>query len=79
MSPSSRHVDPTGPFDTERDVRFEVLIVHPDTPELTRLLAALSRGDLTSPVTQTYPLAQAAAAHRRQQQGGLRGKLVLLP
>jgi len=73
------YVDPTGPFDPERGIRHQVLIVHPDTPELTNLLAALRRGELTSTVERTYPLAQAGDAHRRQQQGGLRGKLVLLP
>lgn len=73
------YVDATGPFEPERGLRFEVRIVHPDTPELTRLLAALSRGELTSTVERTYPLAQAGEAHRRQSQGGLRGKLVLLP
>jgi NADPH2:quinone reductase len=73
------YVDPTGPFDPRRGIRHEVLTVHPDTPELTNLLATLRRGELTSPVERTYPLAQAGEAHRRQQQGGLRGKLVLLP
>ena len=73
------YVDPTGPFDAARGIRHEVLIVHPDTAELTGLLAALGRGDLTSPVERAYPLTQAGEAHRRQQQGGLRGKLVLLP
>ena len=73
------YVDPTGPFEPERGLRFEVRIVHPDTPELARLLAALDRGELTSMVERTYPLAQAGEAHRRQSQGGLRGKLVLLP
>ena len=73
------YVDATGPFEPERGLRFEVRIVHPDTPELTRLLTALDRGELTSTVERTYPLAQAGEAHRRQSQGGLRGKLVLLP
>lgn len=73
------YVDPTGPFDAERGIRFEVLIVHPDTTELTTLLKAAERGELSTAVEHAYPLDQAAEAHRRQAQGGLRGKLLLLP
>lgn len=42
------YMDPTGPFTPERGIRLQVLTVHPDTPELTRLLVALDRGELTS-------------------------------
>lgn len=54
-------------------------MVRPDTPDLARLLEAAGRGDLTTPIAQSYPLTAAAEAHRRQEQGGLRVKLVLLP
>lgn len=73
------YIDPTGPFTPERGIRLEALTVHPDTPELTRLLTALGRGELSSTIERTYPLTEACEAHRRQQQGGLRGKLILLP
>jgi NADPH2:quinone reductase len=73
------YVDATGPFDTERGIRFEVLIVHPDTTELTALLQAADRGELSTAIEHAYPLDQAAEAHLRQSQGGLRGKLLLLP
>lgn len=73
------YVDPTGPFDSERGIGFEVLIVHPDTAELTALLQAADRGELSTAIEHAYPLDQAAEAHRRQSQGGLRGKLLLLP
>ena len=71
--------DKTGPFTSERDIRLEIQNVHPDTAALTRLLEAVGRGELTSSTERTYPLTKAAEAHRRQAQGGLRGKLVLLP
>ncbi len=71
--------DDTGPFTSEREIRVEVQNVHPDTPVLARLLDAVSRGKLTSSIELTYPLEKAAEAHRRQAQGGLRGKLVLVP
>lgn len=44
--------------------------------ELGRLLAA---GDLVLPVWRTYPLDEAAAAHRASEDGHLRGKIVLVP
>lgn len=72
-------LDGTGPATSQRDIRFEFQSVHPDATVLARLLEAISRGELTSPIERTYPLAQAAEAHRRQAQGGLRGRLVLLP
>ncbi|MCW2983778.1 MAG: NADP-dependent oxidoreductase [Conexibacter sp.] len=71
--------DPGDQLSPERGIRVDVLRVHPDTAELTRLLEAAGRGALTSSVERTYPLSEAAEAHRRQEQGGLRGKLVLLP
>lgn len=45
-------------------------------PELGRLLAS---GDLVLPVWRTFPLAEAAAAHRASEHGHLRGKIVLRP
>ncbi len=71
--------DGTGPFTPERDIRFNIQNVHPDTTVLTRLLVAVAQGELTTSIERTYPLAQAEDAHRRQAQGGLRGKLILLP
>lgn len=73
------YIDPTGPQASERGIRFEMLAVHPDTPVLTDLLTAAARGDLSTAIETTYPLSQAAAAHRRQTQGHLRGKILLLP
>jgi len=73
------YIDPTGPFTPERGIRFEVLTVHPDTIDLAGLLEAADRGQLATVIKRTYPLMEAAEAHRRQGQGGLRGKLVLLP
>lgn len=73
------YIDPTGPSDAARGIRFAILIVHPDTADLAGLLEAAGHGQLTSGIARTYPLAEAAEAHRHQAQGGLRGKLVLLP
>lgn len=73
------YMDPSGPFDPQRGIQVDVLTVHPDPAELTELLAAGGRGELTSTVAHTYLLDQAGDAHRRQQQGNLSGKIVLIP
>jgi NADPH:quinone reductase-like Zn-dependent oxidoreductase len=66
-------------LEPERGIRVEFLLVHPDTPTLGELLKAAARGELTTAIEETYPLAQAADAHRRQGKGRLRGKLILVP
>jgi NADPH:quinone reductase-like Zn-dependent oxidoreductase len=51
-------------------------------PEATRLswLSALAEvGLLTPRVAQIYALSEAAAAHAQLAQGGLRGRIVLVP
>jgi NADPH:quinone reductase-like Zn-dependent oxidoreductase len=64
----------------EHGVRFsgsdEGVDVSDAFPEIARLLAA---GDMVLPVWRTYPLAEAADAHRASEAGHLRGKIVLLP
>ena len=75
----SDYEDPTSTIEPERGIRVDYVTVHPDTPELIRLLEAAARDELATTIERTYPLTEAAEAHRRQEQGGLRGKLVLLP
>jgi len=72
-------LDKIGPFTPERDISLEVQDVHPDPPELARLLEAVGRGNLVSSIERTYPLDRVGEAHIRQAQGGLRGKLLLIP
>lgn len=72
-------LDPVGPFTSERGISVEIQNVHPDTPELTRLLETVGCGELIVGIERAYPLTEAAAAHVRQAEGGLRGKLLLLP
>ena len=45
--------------------------------KLEALRELVERGVLTLRVADTYPLAEAAAAHRRYEAGGVRGRLVL--
>jgi NADPH2:quinone reductase len=74
-----QYIDATGPFEPERGIDHAVATVETNTPELERLLMAAARGELTTAIECTYPLSEAAQAHRRQAQGGLNGKLILVP
>ncbi len=71
-------MDDLGPFTSECGIRLEIQNTYPDSHALARLLVAIGRGELTSGIECTYPLAEAVEAHR-QARGELRGKLVLLP
>jgi NADPH:quinone reductase len=58
-----------------RGIRVMNVWVRADGDELSRLV---SRG-LTSRVADVLPLTEVAAAHRRMAEGGVRGRLVLVP
>jgi NADPH2:quinone reductase len=73
------YVNPGGRFESERGITLHVLTVHPDTGRLRELLTLASQGALSTAVEFTYPLEDAAEAHRRQAAGGLRGRVMLLP
>jgi NADPH2:quinone reductase len=73
------YIDPTGRFETERDITLHVLTVHPDAGRLSDLLALASDGLLPTPVENIYSLDHAAEAHRRQAAGGLAGRVVIVP
>jgi NADPH:quinone reductase len=63
----------------ERGIRHRAMLVHPDRPMLRELVAGIAAGRLVSRVAEVLPLSDAAAAHRRTEAGGLRGKIVLRP
>jgi NADPH:quinone reductase-like Zn-dependent oxidoreductase len=46
---------------------------------ISEVVGLLGDGKLELPVWKTYPLADAAAAHRESENGHLRGKIILLP
>jgi NADPH:quinone reductase-like Zn-dependent oxidoreductase len=50
-----------------------------DGPLLAELVARVEAGTLTLRVAATYPLEKAADAYQRLAEGGLRGRLVLVP
>ncbi|MGW0805318.1 NADP-dependent oxidoreductase [Nonomuraea sp. NPDC002799] len=53
--------------------------IRADGARLSDLVALAEAGSLTLRVAETRPLDQVAAAHRRLAEGGLRGRLVLIP
>jgi NADPH:quinone reductase-like Zn-dependent oxidoreductase len=61
----------------ERGVRATGMLVEPDGDGLEELTALVAAGRLRVLVAETFPLADAAEAHRRGEQGRTTGKLVL--
>ena len=64
---------------SDRGLQAAGYVVEPDTEQLDEILALLGRGDVNLHVSAAYPLADAPAAHRRQEEGHVRGKLILQP
>lgn len=67
--------------DTDRGVRWFPVFVYDrirDTAALTRLRDLAESGALTLRVAGTYPLEQVAEAHRLVEEGGVRGRPVLV-
>jgi NADPH:quinone reductase-like Zn-dependent oxidoreductase len=62
-----------------RGIRTAAVTVTADGVRLKNLVALVDAGILTTRVAETYPLDDAAKAHARLAEGGIRGRLVLLP
>lgn len=62
-----------------RPIRVEAFRAEPDAPLLSRMAQAVRQGALEIPIARTFRLAEAAAAQRLAEAGGLSGKVVLLP
>ncbi|MGD6756573.1 NADP-dependent oxidoreductase [Streptomyces sp. BH105] len=63
----------------ERGIRVHALDVRADGAQLADLAGLADRGTLLPRVAGLLPLADAAAAHARLAEGGLRGRLVIVP
>lgn len=59
-----------------RGPRFAAVRTAPRPGDLARLVRSVDRGELRAVVDGVFPMAEAAAAHRRAE-GGVRGKVVL--
>lgn len=60
-----------------RGVRATAILVEPDGAALGRIAALIDAGAVAVEVEESFPLADAAAAHARGETGRTRGKLVL--
>jgi NADPH:quinone reductase-like Zn-dependent oxidoreductase len=63
----------------EQSKRAISFLVEPDYAGLESLAALADEGKLTVVIDETFPLAEAAEAHRRLEDGRARGKIVLIP
>ncbi|MEV6443000.1 zinc-binding dehydrogenase [Amycolatopsis sp. NPDC051716] len=66
-------------LEPDRTMSPDVYQISPDTDRLDSLLAQAAQGLLSTSIEYTYPLDEAADAHRRQAAGGLTGRVVLRP
>jgi NADPH:quinone reductase len=62
-----------------RGIRVHNVWIRADGRRLAELVGLVETGRLTPRVAETFPLEKAAEAHRRLAEGGLRGRLVVLP
>ncbi|MGN6425729.1 MAG: NADP-dependent oxidoreductase [Leifsonia sp.] len=67
------------PGDDERDVRGIVVFVRSDAAQLARLVERVDAGELRVEVARRIPLAELPALHAEAADGGLRGKVVVVP
>lgn len=61
----------------ERGVRASAYLVEPDGDSLATIAELIDKGGITVEVEDVLPLAEAAEAHRRGEEGRTRGKLTL--
>jgi NADPH:quinone reductase-like Zn-dependent oxidoreductase len=67
------------PADEERGVRAVDVFVRSDAEQLARLVALVDRGELRVDVAERVSLADLASVHARANDGGLPGKVVIVP
>ncbi|MFE0524322.1 NADP-dependent oxidoreductase [Streptomyces sp. NPDC058954] len=72
-------VRPGGEPASVRGVRTTSVAVRPDGARLAGLAALVDQGVLTLRVAETFSLEDAPKAHARLAEGGVRGRLVLVP
>jgi NADPH:quinone reductase-like Zn-dependent oxidoreductase len=63
----------------EAGLRFAGIIVEPDQVGLDALVALVETGQLRIDIERTFPLEEAAAAHRLLEEGHVTGKVILIP
>ena len=64
--------------DPARGIRQSVFLIEPDVVRLRELVTDVAAGRLQTRIDRVLPLADAAEAHRLNEAGGLRGKVLLV-
>ena len=64
--------------DPGRGITQRAMLIEQDTPALEDLVRSVAGGTLMTRVSETVPLVDAAEAHRRTEQRGRHGKIVLV-
>lgn len=67
------------PGDESREVRALTVFVRPDRERLAALVGLVDAGELTVEVTRRIPLAELPALHAEAADGGIAGKVIVLP
>jgi len=66
-------------FEPGRGISKQAFLIHPDRRRLRELVEDIAARRLRTRVSHTLPLEQASGGHHLVEQGGLRGKVLLLP
>jgi NADPH:quinone reductase-like Zn-dependent oxidoreductase len=61
------------------DIHVEPFLVQPDASRLHQLADDVARHEFSIPIARTMKLREIQEAHRIFEEGGLRGKIVLVP
>lgn len=72
-------VQPAARLPEERGITVDVVVAHPDGELLARLLARVAAGELPARVHAVAPLDEVAGAYQAMAEGGVRGRIVLVP
>lgn len=67
------------PDDADRDVRSVVVFVRSDAEKLAELVSLVDSGELTLEVTRRIPLTELPALHAEAAEGGIAGKVIVIP
>lgn len=70
-------VSDPGDLATDADVQTGRIMVHHSADQLTQIAQLIDEGVLSPTISQVFPLAEAAKAHKLGEEGHVRGKLVL--
>lgn len=63
----------------QHDIRVEAMMAVPDASRLYQLADDVARGEFSIPIARTMKLSEVQEAHRLAENGGVKGKIILVP